>query len=366
MTSAPFKDIFNLELVRSQGSALARAHKPFNRAAFVRMAGKGLLDLELKGRVQNIARAMRHHLPEDWKQATSALLEAMPPALPSTDAVSSHFNAWPYLSVVEEFGLAEPKVSLPVLREMTRVFSAEYAIRPLILQHPKLSYAALHRWVKDADPHVRRLASEGSRPRLPWGVQLTPLVSDPSPTLPLLEALREDPSEYVRRSVANHLNDISKDHPKVALEVCTRWSKGATPDQTRLIRHALRTLVKAGNPKALGLLGFRKPKLSEVRVQVTPKKIQLGESLNIRVTCHSDVKQALMMDLALVRPTKTGSSAKVFKGVQQTAQASEKIELRKALPIKSVTTRVYYPGKHRIEVLVNGQTVGQGDFHLTC
>ncbi|MGD8347419.1 MAG: hypothetical protein PVI83_09230, partial [Lysobacterales bacterium] len=237
-------------------AALSAVVPGFDAKAFTSQALDGLDALELKGRVRHVMAAMHDVLPKEFRQAADCLekvgqswMEGDP------DDPLRGFAAWPVIDYVGEYGLEEPERALETLRRLTPLFSAEFAIRGFIIRYPELAYARLEAWTEDADEHVRRLVSEGARPRLPWGQRLQEAVKDPSRGLALLERLKDDPSEYVRRSVANHLNDVSKDHPDHVVAVCRDWLQGAGPERRRLVRHATRTLVKQGHPEVFGLLG---------------------------------------------------------------------------------------------------------------
>ena len=168
----------------------------------------------------------------------------------------------------------EPERALAALHALTQRFTAEFAIRPFIVHHPALVFATLQRWTTDPSPHVRRLVSEGSRPRLPWGLRLQALVHDPSPTLPLLAALQDDQSDYVRRSVANHLNDIAKDHPDLVVHWLEQHLPGATPQRRALLRHASRTLDQAGPRRALAAWGLGRPGAARHVLDVAPRRMR--------------------------------------------------------------------------------------------
>lgn len=216
----PFKNLLNAGLVHEAAQHLARHAAGFDRRRFVALATQGLEALEMKARAMLIADALQATLPPRFADAADVLEAALAPA-EAGDAMAQlsglqnglrGWILWPVGEFVARRGLAEPDRALQTLHAMTQRFTAEFAIRPFIVEHPALVFDTLARWTTDPSHHVRRLVSEGSRPRLPWGLQLKSLIRDPSPTLPLLHALQDDPSEYVRRSVANHLNDIAKDH----------------------------------------------------------------------------------------------------------------------------------------------------------
>lgn len=365
-----FKDKINGRGVAKLGAALARAERGFDAAAFARAAERGLGRLELKARVQHVATAIARALPREPMQALGVLERAgRALRLDETDRVTMGFVAWPLIDAVPLVGMAHPKRALEVLLALTPLFSAEFAVRPFLREHPKLTLRALGRACGHADPHVRRLVSEGTRPRLPWGGALEAFVRDPTPTLALLERLEDDPSEYVRRSVANHLNDISKDHPDRAVATCRAWMKRPTPARSALVRHALRTLVKAGDARALELLGHAPAAAVEVRgLRVAPSRVAVGDSLEIcfEIRSRASTATSLVVDYAVHHVKKAGhTTAKVFKLRRFALEPGETRLVRKQHSLRAVTTRRYYPGRHVIEILVNGSARARATFELS-
>jgi 3-methyladenine DNA glycosylase AlkC len=237
------------------------------------------------------------------------------------------------------------------------------------MQHTELTLQRLEHWCRDPDEHVRRLVSEGTRPRLPWGPRLPQFIADPSPVFRLLEKLKDDPGEYVRRSVANNLNDISKDHPEAVIACCRRWQKTPTKERSWVIRHATRTLVKAGHPDIFGLLGYTEdPCIKLLSMNVAPKKVRLGDPLQFSLKLKSESKsiQTVVVDYAVHHIKATGkTNAKVFKFRTLEMAPGETVALAKRHTIKLITTRKYYPGKHAIEILINGKTFGKSGFTLS-
>ena len=227
--------------------------------------------------------------------------------------------------------------------------------------------ARLHQWALDENEHVRRLVSEGSRPRLPWWPQLTDLIADPSPALALLERLKDDPSLYVRRSVANHLNDIGKDHPELLLARMEAWSKGASDERLWLINHALRSLVKRGDQRALAILGFG-PAAVELRdLRLEPSILQFGDELafSFELRNMSREPQNLMIDFVAHFLKANGKTApKVFKLKKLRLPVGETASISKRVAIRPISTRKYYPGRQRLEIQVNGRVLGGVDFEL--
>lgn len=239
-----------------------RVHPRFDGDAFRRTAFDGLAPLAIMDRGQHLAQALRRHLPEVYEQAVEVLLKSLTPPLATSDKPGlAVFFYLPHVSFVANYGLEahenggrDPfEVSMRAQYELTRRFTAEFSIRPFLVRWPERTLTRLTEWTSDADAQVRRLCSEGTRPRLPWAMRLKSFVEDPRPALPILEALKDDPDEYVRRSVANHVGDIAKDHPRLAFELCERWAHGASEERKWLIRHAVRHPAKKGVKEALRL-----------------------------------------------------------------------------------------------------------------
>ncbi|MBF0211972.1 MAG: DNA alkylation repair protein [Magnetococcales bacterium] len=324
--------------------------------------------LELLGRARRIAQGLRDHLPPSFPDALEILLASMGPedAQGGMDGMSG-FRHLPFLNFVGLYGLEHPDLALDALERMTCHFSAEFDIRPFILTHPDITIPRLRQWAHHPDWRVRRVASEGSRPRLPWGVRLKPFVLDPTAGLEIIEPLRGDPHPVVRRSVANHLNDVAKDHPERVVACLGRWLQEPNPHARWIAGHALRTLIKQGHPQALALMGFgglQAPRCLSFRVE--PERIVLGEdvTLAVELRCLEDAK--LSIDYALYHRRLKGSLArKVFKWTVREVRAGQVLRLEKRHPMRRITTRKYYPGMHRLELLVNGVAVGEGGFELT-
>lgn len=252
---------------------------------------------------------------------------------------------------------------------MTRRFTSEFAVRPFLRAMPERTLRQLHAWCGDPDHHVRRLVSEGSRPFLPWGGNLTELLDPPHPTLGLLEKLHRDPSDYVRLSVANHLNDIAKRHPELVVDTLARWRKSAHPHWEKLARHACRTLIKQGHPAALELHGFGDAGLLEVvSLKLAEKTVRLGGYLEYELVIRNRGRMALraLFDYAIHHRKANGTlSPKVFKGLIKSLAAGETWRIRGSHPIRPVTTRVYHAGMHRFQPRINGTAREGRNFKLT-
>lgn len=358
-------------------AGLKSAWPAFDSAAFTKSANSGIETLELKERVQHLIQVLNQFLPENFSE-TAAILSKVPEDWDFGDPNDPlrWFAAWPITDYAAEYGMHEPEISLALLKKLTHMFSSEFAIRPFILSYPELCFAQFDLWIEDESDHVRRLVSEGSRPRLPWGIRLQPFCEDPKSLLPLLERLNNDPSDYVRRSVANNINDISKDNPDIAVNLCRSWVSGApnkepASEETKwIVRHAMRSLIKEGRPDVFPLLGFSANPRLEIRgFELTSDKIQLGESLIFSTALESKAKsdQRLAIDFAIHhRKANGGLSPKVFKWKEVKLNAGEIIQIEKKHAIRKITTRAYYSGLHKLELIVNGKSQGITEFHLDC
>lgn len=372
----PFKLLLNETVVRALAQHLLRVSRGvFEASRFQALALEELDALEFKARAAHIAAALGATLPADFDHAAQWLEAALGPPGEGDDLAGfacgeagvAGWIVWPMTDYVARRGLTHPERALAALHAMTQRFSAEWALRTFIERHPEVTWPTLRRWADDPSAHVRRLVSEGSRPRLPWGLQLKGLIADPAPTLPLLERLQDDPSPYVRRSVANHLNDIAKDHPALIAAWLARHLPGASPERRALLKHACRTLIKAGDRRVLDAWGLGGGLVGEASLQVSPSRIRLGEVLELTLTLRGrgQAPQTLVVDYLVHHVKADGrTSPKVFKGWQLQLPPGEHRTLRKRHAVKPITTRVYYPGVHRVEVQVNGQVVAEGVFEL--
>lgn len=254
------QSLLDREAIECLAHNLRRVDAAFDAKAFEETARRGLQPLSILQRGQHLAQALREHLPRRYDQAVEQLLRSLTPPLSATEDLGlGVFFYLPHVCFVATYGLdpahnegTDPfEVSMRAQYEITQRFSAEFSIRPFLIRWPDRTLARLQEWTRDPSAHVRRLCSEGTRPRLPWACRIPAFVKDPRPALPLLEQLKDDPDLYVRRSVANHVGDIAKDHPELAFQLCEKWVKGASRERRWLIRHALRHPAKKGVKEAL-------------------------------------------------------------------------------------------------------------------
>lgn len=360
---------FNEKGIRELAGNIARVWPAFDAEGFLASVLPRLSALGLNERNHLVRDALHAHLPGDFRKAADILVRSLGAERPNEGPeASTGFYVMAMNAFIAEYGIADLDHALPALREMTKRFSAEFAIRPFLERHPARALAALEAWARDPHPQVRRLASEGSRPRLPWGMRLQAFVRDPRPVLAILELLKEDPELFVRRSVANNLNDIAKDHPDLVVTTLRRWQTCRHPGTQWLVKHALRTLLKQGHPEALALLGY----VPGVRVKieglaVTPKRIRIGQAVTVRFAARSTAAaaQPIMVDYIVHHVKANGATRpKVFKLTARRLEPGETIEIAKRHSFRPIGIRPYYPGRHAIEIQVNGKVRARAEFQL--
>jgi 3-methyladenine DNA glycosylase AlkC len=364
------KDFFDEPLLRSLADDLHRVHPPLDRKKFVADCLRGLHALELIDRGRHVGEVLRRHLPERFEEAARILVASLGPALPQTEGFGmAPFRYLPHITYVGRYGLDHFEAAMEAQMAITQRFSAEWSIRGFLERYPEKTYARLLDWVRHPSVHVRRLVSEGTRPRLPWAPRLRAFQEDPAPVLRLLELLKDDPELYVRRSVANSLNDIGKDHPQVLVEVCRRWSVDAPPERAWVVKHALRSLVKRGDRQALAVLGVAQaPKVRVSRARLVARRVPIGGALSFSFDVASAArrKQDLLVDFAVHFVKADGrTKPKVFKLARITLPAAGRVTLRESVSFRPMTTRTPYPGTHRLEALINGVAFPLARFEVT-
>jgi 3-methyladenine DNA glycosylase AlkC len=356
----PFKEMFNAALVERLALAIASVEPGFDRPAFTQaVLDKAWNSRELKDRMHHIAVCLGQFVPGSYKRQVEIL-----------KTVAHGFKGFPAIvfpDFTAEFGLDDFEVSVEALRFFTPLASSEFGVRPFIVRYGSRMMETLETWASDPDEHVRRLASEGCRSRLPWGMALADFKRDPSPVLRVLELLKQDPSEYVRRSVANNLNDISKDHPEITLTICNRW-KGQHPDTDALIVHALRGLLKSGNQAALALCGVQMDApLLLTEAKASPESLAIGETMKLTATIRNagETEQNVRFEYAITFQNRSGKGGrKVFQWKKAVVAPGETITIVKRHAFRDVSIRKHYPGDHTIALILNGKTQFTTTVHL--
>lgn len=330
----PLKDQFGPDVVQRIAATLPVG------PTFLAACLDGFEDLGLMDRARRIADVMHDHLAEDSATAVRQVHAAI-----GTERYSgmASFFYNPHAVFIGTYGLPAFEESMAAMYDLTKVFTAEFCIRPFIVAYPE-TMARLRQWAAEPDEHVRRLVSEGTRPRLPWAPRLPQFIADPTPVIEMLDLLVDDRSDYVRRSVGNNLNDISKDHPELAIEVARRWHR---PDLTR---RGLRTLIKAADPGALELLGYRAADVT-ARAEL-PAALHIGDTLRLAIEVSG--RGPVLVDIVVHFVKANGSTArKVFKGAELELDGNATV--RRTISFAQLSTRRHHPGPHRIGVLLNGQ-----------
>lgn len=360
------KHHINQQAVGELAELIVSVYSEFDPAGFITAAEKGLEDLELKARIAHLIHALAEYLPESFNEA-AVILENVATVWPVRQQRNwNSYLAWPLIDYVSVQGINDPHRAFQVLEKLTPLFTAEFAIRPFLLRHFRLTYEQMLAWAEHENEHVRRLASEGLRPRLPWAQQLALLRNDPTLLWPVLDKLKTDSSLYVRRSVANNLNDISKDHPELVMAICQGWLKSTSPELDWVIRHGLRTLVKSGYTGVYALLGFSQDAAVEsASLTVDKTRLQLGDTLQLTLHLRAGKEVRLVVDYRIGFKRANGTIGfKVFKWKNITAYADTELMLSKKHSFKPQTTRRFYPGLHVIECMINGDVVARAETDL--
>jgi len=354
------KEMFNAARFRHIARDTAAVYPKFDPKRFLALTLPDLEPCNLLQRLRRVTEGLRATLPPDYPKALAILRRLAP-------RTERGFVSLFLPDFVGLYGLDHFDESMEALKFFTPFGSSEFGIRPFLRQDLRRTLTVMEGWTRSEDDHVRRLASEGCRPRLPWSFRLDALVADPSPTGRILDALRADPSLYVRKSVANHLNDITKNHPDWVLDRVESWDR-ENPHTAWISKHALRTLIKAGHRRALGVIGAGQ----EARVQVgqfsvTPARVRLGGTvaLSLRLISEARQPQKLVVDYAIRYVKKSGtSSEKVFKWKALTVAPGEEVTLVKRQRFQDFSTRKHHAGTHGVRVLINGREWTDGKFFL--
>jgi 3-methyladenine DNA glycosylase AlkC len=370
-TTFSLKDqLFNAEKVAYLTALIEGPYPDFPAEAFAKSVISAFPALELKERVAHMAATLRACLPDGYPDALAVILEALPPELDPdrTDNDFGDFIIAPFSLFVARYGCTAEhlEISLDALREITKRFSAEDAVRYFLNAFPTETLASLGEFAIDHNYHVRRLASESSRPFLPWAQRVAMDYREP---LPILDVLFADRTRYVTRSVANHLNDISKIDPDIVLDTLRRWSDLGEQDPAEMkfiTRHALRTLVKGGHAAALQVVGFGgEPDVTITELATTTPQVRLGDAFRFSLTVRANAPQRLLIGYVMTFAGERGrASRKVFKLKEMDLKAQEVVTLTKVHPMRPMTTRSLKAGKHLITLEVNGRPKGSLAFDL--
>lgn len=364
--SEPLKYMYNAHFFEQLCPLIKEVIPDFRERSFVhRVFDKTWPDLELKQRTRQVTKALREYLPSQYPKAVEVVVSICQRLQEKKTGLPSY----PFIFLpdyVELYGLNHFDVSMLAIEESTKLVSAEFAIRPFIEKYPEETMAVMLKWSTHPHEAVRRLSSEGCRPRLPWGMGLSQLKKDPSPVLPILENLKTDPSDSVRRSVANNLNDIAKDHSEIVLNLAKKW-QGISPETDWIIKHGCRTLLKRGNVSALGLHGFNSKARAEIRNLVVSRKVRIGQWLTFQFAFVNKEKRSekYRIDYAIEYVSRTGNtSRKIFKLTESKFVSGTDVIFVRKKSFKNCTTRKHYKGVHRLMILANGAELARSEFFV--
>jgi len=354
----PLKNLYTESLIDEVGKVICESLPSFERTAFKQAVfDEQWQTRELKSRMSHIAESLRPFLPDDYPHAVQILKTA--------SERFSGFEPMFFPAYAELYGMDDFEASIDALEHMTQFSSSELAVRPFIIRYEDQMMKQMQRWAESDNHHVRRLASEGCRPRLPWAMALPEFKKAPGPVLNVIEKLMHDESEYVRRSVANNLNDISKDHPDIVIDMLNS-RLGEHPNTDWILKHASRSLLKQGDPQVLQLFGFCNPEhVKTVNLEID-KNVAIGKQLAFAFQLHTADKQLgkLRIEYAIDFMKANGKQArKIFK-VSEADYSNTTKTVSKTHSFKLITTRRYYPGRHGFAVIINGRQLASAAFEL--
>jgi len=365
--STLLKDLLSPSFYKLLSEDLNEIVPSFNKQRFLKLIfDKNWNVLELKDRIRHTSSVLHQFMPDDFSKASKLLCDLI--VFYENKGLNSLGLAYWFIpDYIEQYGLDHFKDSVQAMEKVTQCITCEFAVRPFLLKYEdKMRKQMLH-WSKHKKEHVRRLASEGMRPRLPWAMAIPSLKKDPALILPILENLKSDPSEFVRRSVANNLNDISKDHPDMVLSTLNKW-KGKSVETDKLIKHGARTLLKAGHRKTLNLFGYKSSETIELsEFKILSNKIKIGQELHFKFSLKNNhkKKQMIRIEYALYFLKANGQHGKkVFKISEREYGTFESAAINRKHNFRIITTRTYYKGAHHLSLILNGNEQETFQFSL--
>jgi 3-methyladenine DNA glycosylase AlkC len=366
--SAPLlKDLYSPAFYQQFTNILSRIIPGLDEAAFhQQIFTKDWPQKELKDRMRHTTAVLHHVLPKDFPKATGKIIEVVEILEQEMTDYRLEFMFLP--DYIERFGLEHYEAAVQTMERITQFTSCEFAVRPFIIKYEAQMMAQMLKWAEHPHEEVRRLASEGCRPRLPWAMALPRFKKDPALVLPVLERLKADASLYVRRSVANNLNDISKDHPDLVLDISTQW-QGIGKNTDWLIKHACRTLLKAGHPEAMLLFGYAAP--DDIHIsdfQLSSREVSKGGKLEFTFQVKNQGQQTakVRLEYGMYFLRANGNhSKKVFMIGERQLESHQPIAIQQSFSFKPITTRTYYAGQQEVSIIVNGVEKGKMSFVLS-
>lgn len=364
--SSQLKDIYSPAFYEQLATVLTATIPGFDQQVFIRrIFNEDFEQKELKARMRHTA-AVVHSFLGPFFPDNAVLISAVIKELRRQQFGEDQLAFMFLPDYVEVYGLDHYEAAVTAIEELTQFVSCEYAVRPLLLRYEKQMIRQMIRWAKHDNHKVRRLASEGSRPRLPWAVAIPALKADPGPILPLLESLKNDPHEWVRKSVANCLNDIAKDHPELVIRIAKDW-KGRTRETDAIVKHGCRTLLKQAHPAILELYGLDSAAIALGNFDIPIPEVTIGDylSFNFTVSNKSREPRMIRLEYAVYYLRQNNSrSKKVFKISERIFEPGETITIQRRQSFKLITTRQFYPGIQQLSVIINGKEHELRSFEL--
>ena len=374
----PFKNMYNEQFFDRFTKDLLLVVNNFDTREFVsKIMDDEWENRELKQRTSHITTILREFLPTDYKEAIAKILELLD-YVESTQPDFSKIDdtkfglmleyGWILDNYVEQYGLADYETSVKAIEKITQFTSCEFAVRPFIIKYPDKMMKQMLAWSKHEHWGVRRLASEGCRPRLPWTMALPGLKKNPTPIIPILENLKNDPARFVRLSVANNLNDIAKDNPEMVTELAKKW-QGESEEVDWIIKHGCRTLLKQGRSEVMELFGFDSIKnISIEDFQISTPEVKIGNSLvfGFNLLNNNNKKIKIRLEYAIYYQKANGTlTKKVHKISEKEYAENSATQITRKHSFRVVTTRKFHIGLHQVAVIINGNELEKHNFKLT-
>ena len=359
----PLKNIYSPTFFENFTASLQKTMPSFEKQRFLNhVFDRDWESRELKQRMRHISTVLAGHLPGHFRQQVKTVLSIIDQL--QQDGIKGGFEYMFIPDFIEQYGLHDPGISLQAMEEITKFVSCEFAIRPFLLQYPEKVMQQMLKWSRHPHHHVRRFSSEGCRPRLPWAMAIPALKKDPASILPVLENLKNDESTFVRKSVANNLNDIAKDHPDIVVELVKSW-KGTSPETDWIIKHGCRTLLKNAHASTYRLFGLKRELDCEIAdLKISQARLKIGDRLRFSFRLKSPKATRLRLEYAVYYAKSGGrQSRKIFQLAEKNFTAGDH-SISKEQRFQDFTTRKHYPGKHRISIVVNGKELASKDFML--
>ncbi|MWB95034.1 DNA alkylation repair protein [Flavobacterium sp. GA093] len=363
---ALIKDIYSVTFYENFAQAVAEVHPKFDKKLFIETIYEGdFAQKEWKERMKHTTVVLHQFMPENFPEAIS-LIDKIIQNLKKNKFTDGNLAFIFFADYIEMYGLEDFKTSAKAFVSITQFISCEFAVRPFILKYKEKMIDEMVKWSLHKNHHVRRLASEGSRPRLPWAMAIPFLKKDPVSILPILENLKNDPSEYVRRSVANNLNDIVKDNPEIVLEIVKKW-QGISKETDGIIKHGCRTLLKQGHPEILSHYGLESTNIELSSFEIKTPIVKIGDYLQFQFHLNNkntDAKTIRLEYAVHYKKSKGHLAKKVFKISEKNYPSNQLIKIERNQSFKIITTRVFHTGNHKLSIIINGTESDTLDFEL--